>query len=93
MKRSELNQIIRNTLDFIDELNFKLPPFAYFTYEDWKTKGEEYAEIVDNAIGWEVTDFGSKDFYKCGLVIITTRNGSNSRCCDTTNGMASARRA
>jgi len=77
MKRSELNRIVRDSLDFIDELNFKLPPFAYFTYEDWKTKGGEYAEIPDNIIGWDITDFGSGDFGKVGLVILTTRNGSN----------------
>ena len=77
MKRSELNQIMRDALAFINELNFKLPPFVYFTYEEWKTKGEEYSEIIDNIMGWDITDFGSGDFHKSGLIMITVRNGSN----------------
>ena len=77
MKRSELNQIMRDALAYIEEMNFKLPPFVYFTYEDWKTKGAEYAEIPDNLMGWDITDFGSGDFYKSGLIMITVRNGSN----------------
>jgi len=77
MKRSELNQIMRDALDFIDELNFKLPPFVRFTYEDWQTKGKEYAEIGDNLMGWDITDFGSGEFHKSGLIMITMRNGSN----------------
>ena len=28
MKRSELNQIMRDNVEFIDKMNFKLPPFA-----------------------------------------------------------------
>ena len=38
MKRSELNAIMRDAVAFIDEMNFKLPPFAFWTPEDWKDK-------------------------------------------------------
>ena len=33
MKRSEINAIIREAIDFLGEHKFLLPPFAYFTPE------------------------------------------------------------
>ena len=33
-------------------------------------------EIVDHNMGWDITDFGSGDFYKVGLLIFTFRNGN-----------------
>ncbi len=76
MKRSEINAIIRNACAFIDKMNFKLPPFAYFTPEDWAEKGHEYDEIRDNMLGWDITDFGSGDYSKVGLFMFTIRNGN-----------------
>lgn len=76
MKRSELNKIMKDALEFIDKMNFKLPPFAFWSLEEWKTKGSEYDEIRDNMLGWDITDFGSGDFMKVGLLMFTIRNGS-----------------
>ena len=76
MKRSELNQIMRDTVKFIDQMNFKLPPFAYWSPEEWAQKGHEYDEIRDNMLGWDITDFGSGDFLKIGLLMFTIRNGN-----------------
>lgn len=76
MKRSELNQIIHEAIDFCEKMNFKLPPFAYWTLDDWKKAGPEYDELKDNMLGWDVTDFGSGDFKKFGLLIFTLRNGN-----------------
>ena len=42
MKRSEINQIMKDAKVFIEERNFKLSPFAYWTYGEWKTKSKEY---------------------------------------------------
>jgi hypothetical protein len=53
-----------------------LPPFAYWSPETWRTKGEETREIVDNALGWDITDFGQGDFHKRGLFLFTIRNGN-----------------
>ena len=39
-------------------------------------KGKEYDEIRDNMLGWDITDFGSGDFYKRGLLMFTLRNGN-----------------
>ena len=76
MKRSELNKIMRETVAFINKMNFKLPPFAYWSPEEWAEKGHEYDEIRDNMLGWDITDFGSGDFLKIGLLMFTIRNGN-----------------
>ncbi len=76
MKRSEINRIMQNAVEFIDRMNFKLPPFAFWHPKDWETKGEEYDEIRDNMLGWDITDFGYGDFFKIGLLMFTIRNGN-----------------
>ena len=76
MKRSEINSVMRKALKLFDEYKVALPPFVLWTPEEWKTKGEECREIVDNMLGWDITDFGGGDFSKMGLFLITTRNGN-----------------
>jgi len=76
MKRSEMNNMIKEAVDFIDQMSFKLPPFAFWKPEEWTTKGKEYDEIRDNMLGWDITDFGSGDFRKVGLLLFTIRNGN-----------------
>jgi len=76
MKRSEINSIMRRADEFIRQQNFRLPPFAYWTPEDWKHKGPEVHEIVQNKLGWDITDFGKGDFPHFGLFLFTIRNGN-----------------
>ncbi len=76
MKRSEINGIIRSADDFIRGHGFYLPPFAYWTPDAWRTKGEEVREIVENNLGWDITDFGLGDYDHRGLFLFTIRNGS-----------------
>ena len=76
MKRSELNHIINKGIEFVNEMHYKLPMFAYWSPEDWQTKGSEFDEIKDNMLGWDVTDFGSGDFHNVGLLLFTLRNGN-----------------
>lgn len=76
MKRSELNKIMKDAVEFIEKMNFKLPPFVYWSFDEWMTKGHEYDEIRDNMLGWDITDFGSGDYSKIGLLMITLRNGN-----------------
>jgi D-lyxose ketol-isomerase len=75
MKRSRINQIIRDANAFLRSLYFRLPPFAYWTPDEWRDKGPEVREIVDCQMGWDITDFGSGDFDKVGLFLFTIRNG------------------
>ena len=76
MKRSQINAKIKETLRLLDEYKIALPPFANFTPEDWAEKGEEYNEVRDNMLGWDLTDYGGNDFDKLGLLLITLRNGN-----------------
>ena len=41
MKRSEINRALRDMEKMIDRCSFKLPPFCYFTPEEWNEKGHE----------------------------------------------------
>jgi hypothetical protein len=75
VRRSEINAIIRDADIFIKAQKFYLPPFAYWTADDWATKGEEVREIVENRLGWDITDFGLGDYERCGLFLFTLRNG------------------
>lgn len=76
MKRSEVNQIIADARAFCAERNFLLPPFAHWSLDDWKAQAADHQEILDNQMGWDITDFGSGDFAKVGLTIFVARNGN-----------------
>jgi D-lyxose ketol-isomerase len=75
MKRSDINGLIRQAKAFFKQYCFELPPFAYWTPEDWKAVGPEADEIRQCRLGWDLTDFGSGDFRKIGLLLFTIRNG------------------
>ncbi|MBT3320164.1 MAG: D-lyxose/D-mannose family sugar isomerase [Clostridia bacterium] len=76
MKRSQINDIMRKALAFAEQMNFLLPPFVHWSPQDWQNIGQEYDEIRDNMLGWDITDFGGGDYDKLGLLMITLRNGS-----------------
>jgi D-lyxose ketol-isomerase len=62
MKRSEINKIMRDAVKFFEEQKFYMPKYAFWKINDWKTKGEEVREIIDNHLGWDITDYGSNVF-------------------------------
>jgi D-lyxose ketol-isomerase len=76
MKRSEINQLIKLSKEFFNQMNFKLPPWAFWKPDEWKGKYETCSEIADNLLGWDLTDFGSGDFFRRGLILFTIRNGN-----------------
>ncbi len=76
MKRSEINHLIAEAKEFFGEMNFKLPPWGYWSPEQWKGKEETCSEIAENMLGWDLTDFGSGDFNTRGLLLFTIRNGN-----------------
>lgn len=75
MKRSEINRIISDAKVFLSEWKFSLPPWAYWSLSDWQENKESVTEVIYNMLGWDITDFGSGDFYKRGLFLFTLRNG------------------
>jgi len=76
LKRSQINEAIRNMEKLANEHGFVLPPFCNWSAQDWHTKGHEYDEIRDNMLGWDVTDYDEGDFDKMGFALITLRNGN-----------------
>lgn len=78
MKRSEINAALQRAENFLAKQNFPLPPWAYWTPEQWKRLGPEGDEIRRRRLGWDVTDFGSGNFRQVGLIAFTLRNGEPS---------------
>ncbi len=76
MKRSQINAIMAEADAFARAHHFYLPPFAYWTPEEWRRKGPEAREIVEHNLGWDITDFGLGDYAGMGLFLFTIRNGS-----------------
>ncbi|MCI1985441.1 MAG: D-lyxose/D-mannose family sugar isomerase [Lactobacillus sp.] len=76
MKRSEINAILKESIAFAKQHQVYLPAFADWLPSDWENLGEDYRELIDNMLGWDVTDFGSGDFENYGLVAFTFRNGN-----------------
>jgi D-lyxose ketol-isomerase len=67
---------MKEAKDFFQECHFHLPPWAFWAPEEWKGKYKTCCEIVDNQLGWDITDFGTDDFRNHGLLLFTIRNGS-----------------
>ncbi len=76
MKRSEINLHISEAKKFFNIRKFMLPPWGYWKPAEWKGKAKICSEIAENMLGWDLTDFGSGDFKKRGLLLFTIRNGN-----------------
>jgi D-lyxose ketol-isomerase len=76
MKRSEINQAIEDGLSFVEQMGFAVPAFARWSPAEWRQRGAEYDELRDNMLGWDVSDLGTGDFVRVGLLILTIRNGN-----------------
>ena len=75
MRRSEINRRIREAERFFASRRFELPPFAFWTPADWRSRGHEADEIRSRRLGWDLTDFGQGRFDDVGLILFTLRNG------------------
>lgn len=76
MRRSEINAAMKGAMELFSNYKIALPPFVLWSPEEWSKKGDETVEIVENMLGWDITDFGQGDFNKIGLLLITLRNGN-----------------
>ena len=75
MKRSQINSLIRHAEEFFGEYRWRLPQWAYWEPATWKSRLDQTAEIRTTMLGWDLTDFGSGDFFRRGLLLFTVRNG------------------
>lgn len=76
MKRSEINKYLSWAKTLLEEHQIKLPPFGYWTMDDWKAKEDQIATIKEVMLGWDITDYGMDDFETLGATLFTLRNGS-----------------
>ncbi|MYZ47071.1 D-lyxose/D-mannose family sugar isomerase [Propylenella binzhouense] len=76
MKRSAINAIIEDGRRAIDRFGFALPPFADWSPQEFGRRRERIGPILSARLGWDVTDFGSGEFRRTGLLLFTLRNGA-----------------
>lgn len=76
MKRSEINKVIRDMERLLAECHFYLPEFASWAPDKWKSVKNEAQEIIDNRLGWDITDYGTGKFMEYGFSLFTIRNGN-----------------
>jgi D-lyxose ketol-isomerase len=79
MKRSEINSYLRHARGFFREHRFQLPPWAFWSVDQWRARWGDCREIRDNALGWDLTDFGGGDFERRGLLLFSIRNGNHAQ--------------
>ena len=77
LRRSTVNQSIELAIRTFAEHGLHLPPFAFWTPEEWDRRGQEADEIRDCMLGWDVTDFGYGQFDVLGRILFTLRNGKD----------------
>ena len=75
MKRSEINALQREAVAFFEAQQFHLPPWALWPVDKWRAHRHEAQEIFARKLGWDLTDFGSGNFFATGLLLFTIRNG------------------
>lgn len=73
MKRSHVNEIIREGDAFIRSFGYIMPPFAYWSPAELSKRRP--AGIIDARLGWDITDYGVEKFDELGLFLFTVRNG------------------
>lgn len=73
MKRSRVNDILREGDAFIRSFGYVMPPFAYLTPED--LKNSDHRLMKTRRMGWDITDYGQGRFDELGLFLFTVRNG------------------
>ncbi len=76
IKRSQVNQIMRESDEFIRSFGYIMPPFAYWSPSEMQARKAEIANIIDAGLGWDISDYGLGNFAETGLFLFTVRNGN-----------------
>ncbi|MEM6757853.1 MAG: D-lyxose/D-mannose family sugar isomerase [Pseudomonadota bacterium] len=75
MKRSTINDIMGQADEMIRSFGFVLPPFAYWSAEEFQSRAGDAAHVIAARCGWDITDYGAGRFDQMGLFLFTLRNG------------------
>lgn len=78
MKRSEVNAAVMQARELLAEYRWSLPEWANWSMDDYANHPELATHLYRHQMGWDVTDFGSGDFSRCGLSLFCLRNGVQS---------------
>lgn len=63
MKRSQINNAVRQAKSLMAQYHFHLPSFAQYSLEDWhRFDLQTKREILEARLGWDVTDFNLGQF-------------------------------
>jgi D-lyxose ketol-isomerase len=75
MTRSRINEIMAAADEMIRHYGFVLPPFAYWTPDQFRAQKAKAGRIIGSRMGWDITDYGQGRFDEMGLFLFTLRNG------------------
>ena len=70
MKRSEVNDILRQGTEFIQSFGFHLPSFAYWTPDQIRHHAVG-SDLAKDRMGWDLTYYGQVDFATLDLFCFT----------------------
>jgi D-lyxose ketol-isomerase len=76
VKRSGINEIMAAADEMIRHFGFVLPPFAYWTPDEFRARKARAHRVINGRCGWDITDYGQGRFADLGLFLFTLRNGS-----------------
>ncbi|MCE5973002.1 D-lyxose/D-mannose family sugar isomerase [Sinirhodobacter sp. WL0062] len=75
MKRSRVNAIMAEAEEMIAQFGFRLPPFAWWSVDEFRAALPGARRVISARMGWDITDYGQGDFDRLGLFLFTLRNG------------------
>ena len=75
MKRSSINDIITEADELMRSFGFVMPPFAYWSPNEFKARKDIAKNVIAARCGWDITDYGAGKYDEMGLFLFTLRNG------------------
>lgn len=75
MKRSEINKLINFSLNYFKKNKFYLPEWSKWKLDKWANNKILAKKLCNLQLGWDITDFGRKNFSMEGLILFSLRNG------------------
>ncbi len=75
MRRSQIKALMRDAEAFFAAPRFALAPWAAWSPDAWRAHPAVARYCAERQMGWDITDFGSGDFMRRGLILFCLRNG------------------
>ncbi|PYE85656.1 D-lyxose/D-mannose family sugar isomerase [Pseudoroseicyclus aestuarii] len=74
MRRSRINTVMAEAAEVVRSQGLHLPPWAWWSPAEFMARRDSARGVIEAGCGWEVTDYGTGDFDRSGLVLFTLRN-------------------